>query len=175
MACAGALLGLSIVAFASAPLRAQTGTQLPNRSELTRSYVLPYRVADAPASAAMELAMLTMVNRSRRTARLEPLKPDQALRNVARLHGSDMFAHGYFSHQSRDGRLPLTRVEDAGLFPWHVGENLAYAPDVRDAHRLLMESPGHRANILSPTYRWIGIGVMDGGRHGVMVVEDFTD
>jgi len=38
-----------------------------------------------------------------------------------------------------------------------------------------MTSPGHLANILSPIYRWVGIGVMDGGEHGVLVVEDFTD
>jgi len=57
----------------------------------------------------------------------------------------------------------------------YVGENLAYARDVQLAHRLLMNSPGHRANILSPIYRWIGIGVMDGGPYGVIVVEDFTN
>jgi len=38
-----------------------------------------------------------------------------------------------------------------------------------------MKSPDHRAKVLSPVYHWIGIGVMDGGPHGVIVVEDFTD
>jgi len=170
--CAGALLAVIVLtgvsgAIASAPA--------PNRTEFTRSYVLPFRIAQAPASSAMEITMLALLNQSREAAGLSPLKANNALRTVARLHGSDMFAYGYLSHESRDGRLPLDRVQGAGLSPWHVGENLAYAQDVEEAHRLLMNSPGHRANILSPIYRWIGIGVMDGGPHSVTVVEDFTD
>ncbi|HET7265340.1 MAG TPA: CAP domain-containing protein [bacterium] len=170
--CAAALLAVIVViagsgAIASAPA--------PNRTELTRSYTLPYRIAQAPASDAMETVMLTLLNQSRRAVGLRPLWANTTLRWVARTHGADMFAHGYLSHQSRDGRLPLDRIEGAGLSPWHIGENLAYARTVPDAHRLLMNSPGHRANILSPVYRRIGIGVMDGGADGVIVVEDFTD
>jgi uncharacterized protein YkwD len=169
---AGALLAVIIFSFASGAI---AGIPAPNRTELTRSYVLPYRIAHAPASTAMETTTLALLNQSREAAGLQPLKANPTLRNVARLHGSNMFAYGYLSHESRDGRLPLARVEAAGLSPWHVGENLAYAQDVRRAHQLLMNSPGHRANILSPVYRWVGIGVMDGGRRGVIVVEDFTD
>jgi len=168
----GALLAVIVFTVASGAI---AGTPAPNRTELTRSYDLPYRIAQVPASTAMEATMLALLNQSREAAGLSPLKANPALRGVARLHGSDMFANGYLSHQSRDGRLPLARVEAAGLSPWHVGENLAYAQDVREAHQLLLNSPGHRANILSPVYRWIGIGVMDGGQHGVIVVEDFTD
>ena len=173
--CAGALLPVIIFSLLAGAGPAAPATPAPNRTELTRSYVLPYRVASAPASVSMEAAMLTLLNQSRADAGLRLLKANTTLRSVARLHGDDMFAYGYLSHQSRDGRLPLARVEAAGLSPWHVGENLAYAQDVREAHQLLMNSPGHRANILSPVYRWIGIGVMDGGQHGVIVVEDFTD
>lgn len=173
--CAGALAAIIIASFASGAIAGAPAAPAPNRTELTRSYVLPYRVVQAPASASMETTMLALLNQSREAAGLSPLRGNTTLRTVARLHGSDMFANGYLSHQSRDGRLPLERVEAAGLSPWHVGENLAYAQDVREAHQLLMNSPGHRANILSPVYRWIGIGVMDGGPHGVIVVEDFTD
>jgi uncharacterized protein YkwD len=170
--CAGALLAVIAVAAASAAI---ASAPAPNRAELTRSYVLPYRIVQAPASSAMEATMLALLNQSRDAAGLSALRATLTLRTVARLHGSDMFAYGYLSHESRDGRLPLDRVQSAGLSPWHVGENLAYAQDVQEAHRLLMNSPGHRANILSPIYRWIGVGVMDGGPHGVIVVEDFTD
>jgi uncharacterized protein YkwD len=123
----------------------------------------------------METTMLALLNRSREAAGLRPLRASTELRTVARIHGSDMFAYGYLSHESRDGRLPLARVEASGLSPWHVGENLAYAQDIHEAHALLMTSPGHRGNILSPVYHWVGIGVIDGGAHGVIVVEDFTD
>jgi uncharacterized protein YkwD len=172
---AGALLAMFALAAGSAAVRGETAAPAPNRTELTRSYTLPFRIAQAPASTVMETAMLALVNQSRQAAGLEPLTANSRLRAVARLHGADMFAYGYLSHESRDGLLPLARVEAAGLSPWHVGENLAYASDVPEAHRLLMQSPGHRANILSPTYHWVGIGVMDGGRRGVLVVEDFTD
>ena len=170
--CAGVLLAVTVFAAASGAI---AGAPAPNRAELTRSYVLPYRIAEAPASTAMETTMLAFLNQSRQGAGLGPLRANLTLRRVARTHGAEMFAYGYLSHQSRDGRLPLDRVEGAGLWPWHVGENLAYARSVDQAHRLLMNSPGHRANILSPMYRWIGIGVMNGGRDGVIVVEDFTD
>src|SRR5690349_11753888 len=170
-----ALVAVILFSFASGAIPGAPASPAPNRTELTRSYDLPYRIVHAPASSAMEADMLVLLNQARVAAGLQPLRANTTLRVVARLHGSDMFAYGYISHQSRDGRLPLARVEAAGLSPWHVGENLAYAQDVREAHQLLMNSPGHRANILSPVYRWIGIGVMDGGPHGVIVVEDFTD
>lgn len=170
--CGAALLAVIVFTAASGAI---ASAPAPNRTELTRSYTLPYRIAQAPASAAMEATIMALLNQSRQSAGLQPLKTSTTLRGVARSHGGDMFAYGYLSHQSRDGRLPLARVEAAGLTPWHVGENLAYAQDVQEAHRLLMNSPGHRANILSPLYRWIGIGVMDGGHDGVIVVEDFTD
>ncbi len=173
--CAGALLAVFIFSFASSAIPGAPASPAPNRTELTRSYVLPYRIVNAPASTAMETTMLALLNQSRVAAGLRPLQANTTLRTAARLHGDDMFAYGYLSHQSRDGRLPLARVEATGLSPWHVGENLAYAQDVREAHHLLMDSPGHRANILSPIYRWVGVGVMDGGQHGVIVVEDFTD
>jgi uncharacterized protein YkwD len=172
---AGALVAVFALSVGAAAMRGETAAPGPNRTELTRSYTLPYRIAQAPASTVMETAMLALTNQSRETAGLSPLGANSRLRTIARLHGSDMFAYGYLSHQSRDGLLPLARVEAAGLTPWHVGENLAYASSVPEAHRLLMNSPGHRANILSPVYRWVGIGVMDGGQHGVIVVEDFTD
>jgi uncharacterized protein YkwD len=172
LTCAGALLAVIVFTAASAAIASAPAS---NRTELTRSYALPYRIAEAPASSVMEVTMLALLNQSREASGLSPLRANTTLRAVARTHGSDMFAYGYLSHESRDGRLPLARVEAAGLSPWHVGENLAYAQDVQEAHRLLMNSPGHRANILSPVYRWIGIGVMDGGPHGVIVVEDFTD
>lgn len=170
--CAGALLAVVVFTAAAGAI---AGAPAPSRTELTRSYVLPYRIAEAPASAALETTILVLVNQSRQAAGRWPLRANLTLRTVARTHGAEMFAYGYLSHQSRDGRLPLDRVEGAGLSPWHVGENLAYAQGVEEAHRLLMNSPGHRANILSPMYRWIGIGVMNGGRDGVIVVEDFTD
>ena len=46
---------------------------------------------------------------------------------------------------------------------------------VQQAHTGLMNSPGHKANILSREYRTIGIGIVDGGQYGLMVTQEFTD
>ena len=101
--CAGALLAVIVFTAASAAI---ASAPAPNRTELTRSYALPYRIAEAPASSVMELTMLALLNQSRGAAGLSPLKANTTLRTVARTHGSDMFAYGYLSHESREGRLP---------------------------------------------------------------------
>ncbi len=143
--------------------------------ELSTRYVLPYRVPSARPNAGLEDTLLGLLNRARRDAHLAPLAPDAVLRTVARQQAEDMFAFGYLSHRSRDGRSPWDRMAGAGVHPRYAGENLAYAPDVATAHALLMHSPDHRENILSRDYRRVGIGVQDGGARGVVVVEDFTD
>ncbi len=144
-------------------------------ADLSTVYTLPYRIPSAPVSEAMETAMLALLNQDRAAAGRLPLTRDLTIRVAARNHGTDMFAFGFLSHTSRDGRTPWDRVVSAGMRPHVVGENLAYASGVREANTLLMESPGHRANILSPEYHRVGIGVVDGGDRGVIVVEDFTN
>ena len=56
-----------------------------------------------------------------------------------------------------------------------TAENLALAPNVDIAHKGLMNSPGHRANILSPSFGRVGIGVIDGGGYGKMFAQEFAD
>lgn len=55
-----------------------------------------------------------------------------------------------------------------------AGENLAGAGSVAAAHTNLMNSPGHRANILSGSFREIGIGVVSGGLYGKIFVQLFV-
>lgn len=138
-------------------------------------YPLPYRLPEPETNWDLELAALNLINQERVAAGLRPLMPHATIRRAARAHGSDMFAFGYLSHVSRDGRNPEQRVKRLGVRVRMVGENLAYAQDVRAAHEALMASAGHRQNILLPKYRLIGIGVMDGGPLGVVVVQNFSD
>ena len=116
-----------------------------------------------------------MVNRERVAAGLHPLMPHAGLRRAARAHGSELFARGYLSHRSQDGRWPDQRVKGLGIRVRRVGENLAYASDVREAHAVLMASLPHRKNLLSTQYRLVGIAVLNGGRFGVVVVQNFSD
>lgn len=122
-----------------------------------------------------ENAMIDSVNRERTERGLNALKFDSKLREVARFHSADMFKRGYFSHYSPEGKTVADRAEKFGVAYLVIGENLAYAPSLELAHSGLMNSEGHRANILSPDYNKIGIGVMDGGEYGKMFTQVFTN
>jgi uncharacterized protein YkwD len=122
-----------------------------------------------------EARMLVLVNEARREAGLRALRPDAELRAPARAHAEDMFRRGYFAHLNPEGRSPFDRLRSAGVWFSAAGENLALAPSVEIAHRGLMNSPGHRANLLSPNFGRVGIGVSDGGAYGKMFVQEFAD
>jgi uncharacterized membrane protein required for colicin V production len=122
-----------------------------------------------------EQRMLILVNRERTSRGLNALTLNPTAREVARAHSKDMFARGYFSHVTPEGQDPFTRMKNGGVKFGAAGENLALAPTLSAAHDGLMNSPGHRANILSPDYHTVGIGIIDGGPYGLMVTQDFTD
>ncbi|HEX5504324.1 MAG TPA: CvpA family protein [Thermomicrobiales bacterium] len=138
---------------------------------------LPFTV---PASAltedqAGEQQLLALLNGEREKAGLAPLAWDPALAAVARAHAEEMFAQGYFAHDSPTAGSPFDRMRAAHITFVTAGENLAFAPSVPIAHRGLMESPGHRANILAPAYGRVGIGIIRSPHYGLMIVEDFRD
>jgi uncharacterized protein YkwD len=106
---------------------------------------------------------------------LKPLILDTGLQEVARAHSKDMFARGYFAHNTPDGLTPFDRMDKAGIKYITAGENLALAPDVETAHRGLMDSAGHKANILSADFGKVGIGVIKSSKYGEMFSQEFTN
>jgi uncharacterized protein YkwD len=86
-----------------------------------------------------------------------------------------MFVKGYFSHVNTEGKNPFQRMKDASISFGTAGENIALAQTVEIAHTNLMNSPGHKANILNPAFKRLGIGILDGGFHGLMITQDFRD
>lgn len=136
---------------------------------------LHYTVSDARVRADLEAQMLELVNTERVRHHLEPLAPDPPMAEVARAHSRDMFVRGYFAHVSPQGQDLSQRVKQARLHYLVAGENLALARSLAAAHQGLMNSPGHRANILRPQFRRVGIGVLDGGLRGLMVTQDFRN
>lgn len=127
----------------------------------------------APDPAAEE-EMLELLNRERQAAGLQPLRLDEQLREVARAHSREMFEAGYFGHVSPRTGTVADRVRAAGGRFSRVGENLAYAPTVGMAHEGLMNSPGHRANILEPGFTRVGIGVVRSQLRGRMFTQVFA-
>jgi uncharacterized protein YkwD len=136
---------------------------------------LPFKVTQTRPRPDLEAQMLALVNRERAAAGLRPVAPDPEMTSVARAHSADMFARGYFAHQTPEGLSPFDRMTGAGVVYRTAGENLALAPTLHVAHTGLMNSPGHRANILQPSFGRLGIGILDGGRRGLMVTQNFRN
>jgi uncharacterized protein YkwD len=125
-------------------------------------------IALRPASsiASEEQAFLDLINEERAARGLCQLKLDLLLVGVAREHSREMSDRNYFDHISPTSgqRTPMQRYLRAvpKRPPYAcVGENLFYCSvvDVDRGHRALMESPGHRANILFPRFRQCGVGI----------------
>jgi uncharacterized protein YkwD len=139
------------------------------------SVELPFKVENSRPEPTLEEQMLELINHERTSRGLKPLEADPELVPVARAHSADMFARGYFSHYTPEGKDPFQRMKDAGIRFRTAGENLALAPTLQIAHTGLMNSPGHRANILNPSFGRVGIGIMSGGRRGIMVSQEFRN
>lgn len=122
-----------------------------------------------------EQKMFELVNLERVKDGLKPLLWDDRLRDVARGHSRDMFERRYFSHYSPEGKDVGDRLTERGVNFLIAGENLALAPDVIRAHQGLMDSSGHRKNILTAEFGKIGIGTIDGGANGKMFTQVFTN
>lgn len=120
-----------------------------------------------------ESVMLSMINKERSASGLAPLKSDSALTRLARLKAKDMIDGGYFNHQSPTYGSPFDMMKSAGVSYKTAGENLAGASSVASAHKNLMNSPGHRANILNGAFNRVGIGIVSGGPYGKMFVQMF--
>lgn len=138
-------------------------------------YTLNFRVREPVARPDLEAEMLRMVNQERRRAGLNELIPDPDLTEVARIHSRDMLARGYFSHYTPEKVSPFDRMKQSNVTYMKAGENLSMAPNLTLSHRGLMNSPGHRENILKPAFGRLGIGIMDGGRYGLMITQDFRN
>lgn len=114
----------------------------------------------------LETGVLETINALRVERGLRPLRLSPALSAAAEEHSREMALDGYFAHESRDGSSYVARVrrhyEPRGR-PWEVGENLLWASPwvgVREALRMWLVSPRHRAVLLYRGWREIGISVI---------------
>jgi uncharacterized protein YkwD len=115
------------------------------------------------ASDITRASVVAAMNEYRAQHHLPPVREDARLDAAAEDRMRDMEDLGYWAHQSPDGRSPFVWMQPNG-YPMHfAGENLANGFETTE---LLvtgwMESPGHRANILSPNFEDCGIAIIDG-------------
>lgn len=119
-------------------------------------------VQEPQQSGAVEvLLMLNLVNGEREKAELAPLKLNQKLTEVAHIKSQDMIDNNYFAHESPTYGSPFEMIEHFGISFRYAAENIAMHPSVQSAHQGLMNSPGHRANILNPNLTGIGLGIVN--------------
>lgn len=122
-----------------------------------------------------ESEMLKLVNEEREAVGLGKLSWNTEAVLVAREHAADMWERKYFGHVSPEGKDVGDRLTETGIDYHYAGENLALAPTVSTAHVGLMNSEGHRENILDQNFNKVGIGVIDNGVYGKMFVQVFTN
>jgi uncharacterized protein YkwD len=123
------------------------------------------------APAALELlggSVLQELNRVRAAHGLWPLRSAPSLAISARRHSAQMGRRGFFAHESADGTPFWRRIERSyggdGFRSWEVGENLFWQSPAAMAPisvvRSWLASPGHRANVLSRSWRDAGVGAV---------------
>lgn len=122
-----------------------------------------------------EIRLFQMVNQERIANGLTPLRWDKELAEVGRGHANDMLQRCYFGHINLESQGPTDRLSATGNFYAGslLGENLALANTVEFAHRGLMQSPGHRRNILEPRFEDLGVGAIQNPPYGIMFVQMF--
>lgn len=128
-------------------------------------------------AAVLPSVLVLMTNTERDEANLPQLQTSEKLQFAAQMKANDMAAKGYFAHTSPEGITPWFWLNAAGYSYEKAGENLAVNfADSNDVVRSWMDSPTHKANILSEKYREVGIATATGvykGREAIFVVQFF--
>jgi len=124
--------------------------------------------ANRERAATIEQAVLRLTNDARADRRLAPLDPSFALAAIARRHSQDMLDRGYFDHCTPEGLRSSDRIARSGLDFDATGENIYMVRNATSSQASLasamvkgwMNSRDHRANILTPDYRVVGVGIV---------------
>ncbi|MDZ4226309.1 MAG: CAP domain-containing protein, partial [Patescibacteria group bacterium] len=121
--------------------------------------------------------VVALTNLERGFNNIATVKENTLLTRAAEAKARDMAGKGYFAHVGPDGKEPWAWVREAGYTYQSAGENLAVRfNESEDVVRAWMASPGHRANIVKPSYTEIGVGVAQGtykGAPATFVVQYF--
>ena len=148
----------AVAAFALVPASASAGCK--------HRYALPSQLSNKT----VKQTTLCLLNQQRRMHGRRALSSNRRLARAARKHARDMVRRNYFSHTSPSGASFVDRIMRQDYVDpgegWTLGENLAWGSyqlaTPKSIVRSWMHSPGHRANILNPAFREIGIGVVTG-------------
>ena len=123
----------------------------------------------------LEQRLFELANRERQRRGLRKVSLSRDLSQLAREHSRDMATNGRISHSSSDGRSYMDRLVDARFYFIAIGENVAFSNQFEPEriHEGLMDSSGHRKNILDPAFDEVGIGAVLNPDKGYYVTQDF--
>ena len=119
---------------------------------------------DSGSVLAEERAVVSLVNEIRAQYGLSALTLDESLCRYARVKSQDMQQNGYFSHESPTYGSPFDMMRSFGISYSYAGENIAMGySSAQSVVEAWMNSAGHRANILSANFTYIGVGYIANG------------
>lgn len=147
---------------------------VPPRTQLTAA---SDEASTTGSAAAVQSRLLELINADRARLGRRPLERSAALDGVALAHSIDMRDAGFVGHTSRTTGTAAERVARAGLRVALVLENVGRGYSAEGVHRGLMDSPGHRQNILSADVSHVGLGVTEvaeGEGRAFLVTEVFV-
>ena len=133
-----------------------------------------YAGGDEPLRIGFEQQLFDLTNAARVRNGLLALEWDNSTSETARKHSLDMAQNDYFSHENQEGKSPFDRMKEDGIKFRTAGENLAYGQSSSIfAHEGLMNSLGHRENILLDKYSHLGTGVAFNEKSQPFYTENF--
>ncbi|MHB8671424.1 MAG: CAP domain-containing protein [Acidimicrobiales bacterium] len=148
------------------PTVARADTASPSEPTTTSTTAPP--VAHERPDAAARL--LALANRDRSSAGVGPLTSRSDVVQEALAHSWDMARQNTLFHN--DSYFTDDNMRQLGATK--VGQNVAENPDADNAHARLMASPGHRENLLDPSYRVVGISVVEDAQGELWITQDFV-
>lgn len=123
----------------------------------------------------LEKTLFELVNQERQKRGLHAVRFSADLSRLARSHSQDMASREELTHSSSDGKSYLERLIEADFHFIAIGENVAYSNTYQPEliHKGLMDSPGHRENILTPGFDEVGISAFLRKGSGYYITQDF--
>lgn len=121
-----------------------------------------------------EFQLFDLTNAARVHHNIPPVRWESTIRGTAYKHSLDMAEQNYFNHTNLEGQSPFDRMSSDGIDFSVAGENLAYGQSSSIfAHEGLMNSMGHRKNLLKSDFTFLGIGVAFNDENQPYYTENF--
>ncbi|MCL2592785.1 MAG: SH3 domain-containing protein [Defluviitaleaceae bacterium] len=120
-----------------------------------------------------EEVLFSITNKTRLEKGLTPFAWCENLNNIARLKAEDMVKHNYFGHYSPIFGTPFRMLRDMGIVHRGASENILSNKDMHAAHEMVLGSPPHKGNILSPRFNKMGVGIAESETYGKIIVQIF--